>query len=533
MGPMKKNYTLRELCRFRPGTFAEVIYRNATLYPDTEAFVCEEKRITFQAFNKRSNQLANSLKNYGVKKGAVIGVLSWNRLEYADVFGAAMKGGYILAHLNPRLNSQELKYLINDSESIVLFIEKEFVPLIKPIHDQLNLLKKIIIFNASSKNDSDYEGFLEGNSQEEPDVDIKPTDPLSIVYTSGTTGVPKGALYTHGQKMDSTVYKALDIGAQLQDRHLLILPMFHIGGDSHLWPFFVTGGCNVIVPSPSFKPESVLSIIEKEKITDVQIVPTQLVSLINFPDVKKYALKTLKRIWYAASPMPVEILKKGISIFGPIFMQGYGMTESGPHTTVLKQVDHTASRIEENPRILSSCGQPGLGVQIRIVDEKGEDIENGEVGEIIVRSNRVMESYWQKPEETTATIKDGWLYTGDMAWSDDRGFIYIADRKKDMIVSGGENVYPKEVEDILYRHPDILEAAVVGAPDPYWVERVHAVIVLKENTNVSADEIIKFCKEHIAGYKTPKSIELVNELPKSPQGKILKKEIRKRLKEDK
>ena len=533
MSRMGKNYTLKELSRYQPGTFAEVIYRNAILYPDTEAFVCEENRVTFQEFNKRSNRLANSLKDKGYEKGAVIGILSWNRMEYADVYGAAMKGGYILAHLNPRLSSQELKYVINDSRSRVLFLEKDFIPLIQGIRNELGTLEQVIVFDDAPDDMSGYDQFLTGNPDEEPQTGIREDDPVAIVYTSGTTGVPRGALYTQGQKMDSTVYKALDIGAQLGDRHLLILPMFHIGGDSHIWPYFITGGCNVIVPSPSFKPESILSMIEEEKITDVQIVPTQLVSLINFPDVKKYTLNTLKRIWYAASPMPVEIIKQGLAIFGPIFMQGYGQTESGPHATVLGLVNHTASQIDKFPGILGSCGQPGLGVQIRIVDEHGTDIEDGQVGEIIIRSKRVMDSYWHKPDETAATIKDGWLYTGDMGWCDDRGFIYIADRKKEMIVSGGENIYPKEVEEVLYRHPDVLEAAVVGAPDPYWVERVHAVIVLKDGAAVSAEKITGFCKEHISGYKTPKSVEFVSELPKNPQGKILKKVIRKRLEDNK
>ncbi len=227
--------------------------------------------------------------------------------------------------------------------------------------------------------------------------------------------------------------------------------------------------------------------------------------------------------------MPTEVLKRGLSVFGPIFIQGYGLTESGPHTTVLSKAAHrTLDGDPEEQRVLASCGQPCLGVHMRIVDGEDNDLPPGQIGEIIVRSERIMVEYWRKPDETKETIRDGWLYTGDMGYYDEKGFIYIADRKKDMIITGGENVYPKEVEDVLYRHPAVKEAAVIGVPDPYWVERVHALVVLKENAQAEEEDIISFCRKHIAHYKAPKSVEFVESLPKNPQGKILKKEIRKR-----
>jgi long-chain acyl-CoA synthetase len=320
--------------------------------------------------------------------------------------------------------------------------------------------------------------------------------------------------------------KALDIGVEFGDRHLVVLPMFHIGGDSHIWPFFLMGGCNVIAPPPPFDPAGTLQLIVEEQITDIHVVPTQLISLLSVPNIEEYDLRHLKRMWYAASPMPTEVLKQGLSVYGPVFLQGYGQTESGPDATVLKKADHLCSDGSmQEESVLGSCGQPCIGVHIRIVDEAGRDVEAGEIGEIIVKSRRIMTGYWRKPEETKETIRDGWLYTRDLGYYNERGFIVIAGRREDMIITGGENVYPTEVEDVIYRHPAVREAAVIGIPDPYWVERVHALVVLKENAQAAEEDIIDFCKERIARYKAPKSVEFVESLPKNPQGKIVKREI--------
>jgi acyl-CoA synthetase (AMP-forming)/AMP-acid ligase II len=232
--------------------------------------------------------------------------------------------------------------------------------------------------------------------------------------------------------------------------------------------------------------------------------------------------------------MPVELLRKGLEIFGPVFAQGYGQTESGPQVSFLSREAHQVlDKPLEEQRVLRSCGQPSIGVHVRIIDEDNNDVEPGIPGEIIVQSDSIMLEYWRKPEDTSDVIIDGWLHTGDMGYYDEKGYIYIVDRKKDMIVTGGENVYPREVEEVLYGHPAIAEAAVIGIPDPVWVERVHAAVILKEGATSTEDEIIAFCKENMTAYKAPKSVEFLKSLPKSPQGKILKKEIRKRYLEEK
>lgn len=524
---MSDKLILRELSRYQLGTFADIIYRNAILFPDNEAFVCGIERITFRRFNERVNSVVHGLQALGIQKGEVIGILSWNCLEYPEVFGAAMKGGYVIALYSPRLKADELTRVINDSEPRVLFLGPDCVEVIETIRNRFSKTDYFLVFGDACGDIMSYRGTMENHSSDEPDPVVGEYDPLVIFYTSGTTGTPRGALYSHREKLENTIVKALDIGLEFGDRHLVVLPMFHVGGDSHIWPFFLTGGCNVIVPKPSFDPVETLQTIRSERITDVHIVPTQLVSLLAVPDIKRHDLSCLKRIWYAASAMPLEVLKHGLSIFGPVFLQGYGQTESGPHATVLRKSDHVCpNESTGESSVMASCGQPSIGVHMRIVDEEGHDVEAGKIGEIIIRSRRIMSKYWRRPEETAEAIRNGWLYTGDMGYYDEKGYIYIADRKKDMIITGGENVYPKEVEDVLYRHPAVEEATVIGVPDDYWVERVHAVVVLKKGTDATAESLISFCREHLAHFKAPKSVEFVDTLPMSPAGKVLKREIR-------
>jgi acyl-CoA synthetase (AMP-forming)/AMP-acid ligase II len=520
---------LKELCRYNRGTFADIIYRNALLHADDEAFVCGAHRITFARFNARVNSLIHALGALKVKKGDVLGILSWNCLEYPDVYGAAMKGGFIASPFSPRLGIDELEYLINYSEANTLFFDPALASIAVDLRARLSKVRNYISFGDTVADMLSHPQLLAAYPSSEPEVQVSKDDPLIILYTSGTTGVPRGALYTHSRKLDNTRIKALEMGAKPGDKHVMVLPFFHIGGDSHVWPFFIVGGCNVIMAQKSFDPQAVLQTIQDEKATDMQIVPTQLNALLSFRDLKAYGLSSLRRIYYAASPMPVELLRRGLAVFGPIFSQGYGQTESGPQICSLpRQAHQVLNRPADEQKILSSCGQPSLGVHVRVVDENNKDVAPGAVGEIIAQSDSLMAGYWRRPAETDQALQNGWLHTGDMGLYDEKGFIYIVDRKKDMIVSGGENVYSREVEDVLYMHPAVAEAAVIGIPDPVWVERVHALVVLNRGAEVTEQEIIAFCKTHIAHFKAPKGIEFVESLPKSPQGKILKKEIRQK-----
>ena len=525
---MSKKFMLKDLSRYKVGTYADIIYRNALLYGDDLAFKCgSEESATFGEFNARVNSLIHALQSMGVKKGDVLGILSWNCLEYADVYGAAMKGGYIAAPFNARLQADELDYLINYSETNTLFVGPEMVDLVHSLRPRLPKVKNYIAFKGPAPDMISHHDLLTKYPKEEPVVLVEEDDPLFIFYTSGTTGIPRGALYSHARGMDDTMRCAIALTLEYGLKHVQIMPLFHVGGAKTLWAFFFVGASNVIMPQISFDPATTLQTIQDEKATDIHIVATHLASFLALPDVDKYDVSSLKRMFYAASPMPVEILKRGMKTWGPIFLQFYGSTEDGPHVTMLSKQQHNIlDQTPEEQVSLASAGFPLIGVHVRIVDEQENDVGPGEVGEIIVHSKSVMQEWWLKPEETLETVKDGYVHTGDMGRYDEKGFIYIVDRKRDMIVSGGENIFPREVEEILYQHPAVQETAVIGIPDPFWVEKVHAIVVLKKGESITDQELIEFCKQRLARFKAPKSVEFVEALPKSPAGKILKKEIR-------
>jgi long-chain acyl-CoA synthetase len=526
---MAANYILKELCRYNIGTFADVIYRNALLYPDQEAFIYRSQRITYSEFNARVNSLIHALQTMGVKKGDVIGILSYNCVEYADVYGAAWKGGFIASPFNFRLQASELDYLINYSEANTLFVGPELVDIVNSLRSRLTKVKNFISLEGSAPDMIRHDDLLANYPKKEPDVQVAEDDPLSIIYTSGTTGMPRGSLYTHRGLMDDTKNLIIEMGLQPGDRHIQVMPLYHIGGLHHFRAFLFIAGCNFIMPQRSFDAAATLQTIQDEKATDIDIVPTHLVAMLAVPDLKKYDLSSLKRMWYAASPMPVEVLKKGLKTWGPIFAQGYGQTETGPEISDLPRKDHMVTDAPSKEQgVLASAGRPSIGVHVRIVNEKNNDVGSGEVGEIIVQSKHLMIEYWHKPDDTREALVNGWVYTGDMGYYDEKGYVFIVDRRKDMIVSGGENIYPREIEEVLYSHPAVSEVAVIGIPDSYWVERVHAVVTLKQGASVTADELIAFCKKNLARYKAPKSVEFVDALPKNPSGKILKKELREK-----
>lgn len=518
---------LASACPYKEGLMADIILRNALFYPDREVYVYGEQRITFEEYNNRVNRLIHALLQNGLKKNDVLGVLSWNCIEYMDVFGAADKGGFIIAPFNVRMSKSEIEYLIHNSETVALFIGPEFIDIIQDLKPRLSGVKIFINFGKPAQGMHIYKQFVSGSTDDEPDIEISDDDPVFICYTSGTTGIPRGALYTHGRFRESVIGHTLDVPIGEGGRILGLTPPFHIARIMSRGYSFLQAATTVVIKT--FEPRSVMQIIEREKITDISVVPTQLAMLLDLHDFTSFDISSLKRVNYMGSPMPLELLRRGMAAFGPIFCQGYGQTESGPDITFFKEKDH---EILDNPSVqrerLLSCGRPAIGVHVRIVDDNGHDVDPGQVGEIVAKSRHIMKEYWRNPDETRKAIKNGWLHTGDMGHYDEEGYIYIVDRKDDMIVSGGENIYPREVEEVLYKHPAVLECAVFGIPDKKWIEAVHAIVAFKEGVSASIEDLIQFCKNNMAKYKAPKSIEIVSEIPKNPAGKILKKELRRK-----
>jgi acyl-CoA synthetase (AMP-forming)/AMP-acid ligase II len=525
---VEKNQKLFQLmCRHRVGFMADLMLKNALLYPDRTAFVYDNQRETYKEYNDHVNQLVHALRDKGLKKGDVLGVLSWNSIEYAEVFGAAEKGGFITAPINTRLSADEISYLIKDSESRVLFIGREFKELVEKLRPAIPGVKHFIGLDYTDNDIENYSSLLSNFPLEEPVTDIHTDDPLFICYTSGTAGLPKGALYTHGRFRESVMNFAINVPLANDCVYTGQMPLFHIGGIRGRAYLMTNAARHIILRK--FDAEKFAQLISAEKVTEFGAVPTQIAMWMDLPDFEDYDFSSLTGIRYAASPMPFELLKKILKKFGPICCQGFGQTESGPSITFLKEPDHdVTSASKEKRQRLKSCGRPAFGVQVRIVDENRIDLPSGQVGEIIAKSNHIMKEYWKKPEETRKKIVDGWLHTGDMGYYDNGGYIFLVDRKEDMIVTGGENVYPREVEEILYKHPSVRECSVFGIPDPKWVEAVHAVVALRQGMTTTPEELIAFSKTNLTGYKAPKSIDIMDELPKNATGKIMKRKIKEK-----
>ncbi len=509
-------------------TIGDLLVRNAHKFPDKPALVFEEVRLTFGQLNERVNRLANSLLEQGLKKGDRIGALVHNCHQFIEIYFAAAKTGGIFCPYNNHLKQWEVKDILDYSTPRFLFVDGDFADGVSGLKDQLSFVEKYICLQKpANAYMQDYEALISRGQKAEPDTTVLEDDVLSIIFTAGTTGRPKGAMRTHRHLMADATASVIELRVGYDEAVLITFPMYHVACEDNIVRHSYMPNTIHIRREGGFNPEQVLEYISKERISRCQFVPTMIHSLIQVPDVKKYDLSSLQLILYAGSSMPVELLKKALSVFPCGFAQMYGQTESGPFTTVLKPEDHILDGSEKRVERLLSSGKPAVNYEIRVVDENENDVPIGQVGEIIGKSEAMMIGYWQMPEETEKKLKNGWLHTGDLGKLDEDGYVYIVERKNDLIISGGVNIYPREIEEVLYRHPAVSEASVIGLSDEHWGEVVKAVIVLKQGAFASETEIIEFCGKHLAGFKKPKSVDFWKELPKSPQGKILKKEIRK------
>jgi long-chain acyl-CoA synthetase len=456
----------------------EMLVRNAHKFPRKTALICEGVRLDYRALNERVNRLSHSLLNKGLRKGDRIGVLIHNSHQFVELYFAAAKTGAIFCPYNNHLNKAELQAVINYSEPRILVLDEDYGDLVAAIRGELSSVEQCLsLQRPSAPFIVDYEELMSTGSDQEISARIVDDDVISIFFTAGTTGKPKGAVRTHRHLVTNAITDVIELRVEYDEKVLISFPMYHIACEDNIVRHTYMPNTLVIKREGAFNPDEVLQLIETEQITRCQLVPTMLHTLLQSPHIDTYDLSSLRLILYAGAPMPVELLKRALQRFRCGFAQLYGQTESGPLTTALKPEDHVLEGSEAQLARLASAGKAVVRYEIRIVDDADRDVAVGEVGEIIGRSEAMMQGYWNLPDETAEKLKNGWLHTGDLGRFDADGYVYVVERKNDMIISGGVNIYPREIEEVLYQHPAVQEAAVIGVPDEYWGEASKAVVV--------------------------------------------------------
>lgn len=503
---------------------SDVVDMNSRRYPAKEAVCFEGNRITFSRFRDRVYRAANGLLSM-LQPGDRVAILSENSHQYAELYFAAPSAGLILVPVNYRLVEREIAYIINNSGARAFIVGDDYVDRVEGMRGEIPDVEHFLCIGDTPQGMVDYEELISRSPADKPQLELDEDLVAWLIYTSGTTGFPKGTMITHRNVLAKFFNLMLNGNTSSHEVSLFNFPLFHIAGSVALAQLYAGSTIHLI---KKFDPEQVLSLIERERITSTGFAPTMFNFLLRHPAIDKYDYSRVERIGYGASSMPVELLREGIDRFGGIFTQAYGLTESTGTITSLKTEDHVIEGPEKVVRRLASCGRELVNVWVRVVDGEGNDVQpEGQMGEIVVRGDNVMKGYWKNEDATAEAIIDGWLHTGDMAWVDDEGYIFITDRQTDMIISGAENIYPREIEEVIYRHPSVLEVSVIGYPDEVWGESVRAVIKLKDGQGAAEEEIMELCRSSLAGYKKPRSILFIEEeLPKNPSGKILKKVLR-------
>lgn len=503
-------------------TLGEVLARWSRRTPDREALVFKDKRYTYSQFNERVNRLANSLMGLGIGKGDKVAVLFMNCMEIMECYFALAKIGAVVVPNNFRYTGRELAYQIDQSDSKALIFSEMFQEVVNSIRPQLPKVKLYICVSEKGVEDTtDYERLVQEGSPEEPLVPVEDDDPAFIMYTAGTTGRPKGAVLTHKNQIMLAINASIERGAGLIGKQLLVFPLFHEAATGFVIIGAFLGATTVILDTPA--PENIMTAIQEEKIQSVGLVPALWNWIVNHPNFKDYDLSSLEQGTTGAAPMPLELKRKIVELLPNMRLsEAFGMTETTASGTLAQHEDFLAKQ--------GTVGKVTINVEIRVVDDNDNDVPVGEVGEIVYRGPTVLKEYYKMPEATAEAFKRGWFHSGDLVRQDEAGFVYVVDRKKDMIISGGENIYPAEIEEVLYTHPKILEAAVIGVPDPDWGESVKAIVVPKQGETLTEEEVIEHCKKNLASYKKPKSVDFVDALPRNPQGKVLKFALREKYK---
>ena len=505
-----------------------LINRAVGEYPDRMALVYGGVRRTFRELDGRVNALANGLLAMGVRKGDRVGMLLSNRPEFIEIDFALSKTGMVRVPLNARLTAADHEYMLNDSEADLLIFGEGFTETVRAIRPGLKTVRRFIRVGGVSRDDFpealDYETMIRENAPTEPPGEIEEQDLHTLFYTSGTTGKPKGAMLSQKSWASVAVNLILDYGPVTGDDVILNTQPLSHGAGFFVLPYFIRGATNVLIPE--FKPAVVFETIERERVTVLKLVPSMLYQLLDAPEKNRYDLGSLHSIIYGGSPIAVPRLSEAIRFFGRKLVQLYDKAEAPMCITTLSKQDHVVEGSPEAVKRLSSAGKPCVNVEVRTADEQGKDCPPEEVGEVIVRGDHLMTGYWKLPEATADTLRNGWVHTGDLGYFDSAGFLFLVDRKRDVIISGGFNIYPKEIEDAIVGHPKVKEVAVIGVPDEKWGEAVKALVVPVEGVELNGEEIIDHCRRRLAGFKKPKSVEFLKALPLNPYGKVQKTVLR-------
>ncbi len=493
-------------------TFASPLERALRVAPDSCAVVCEDRRRTYAELGERCRRLAGALRDLGLKKGDRVAVHALNSDQYLELFFAVPAAGLVLVPINSRLAEPEVVEILADSGASVLFTDQDSAP----TGVELECVRI----------PDGYEALIDCADEAELGQGVFEDDLAALFYTSGTTGAAKGAMHSHRGLLASGLNFMATWPFGPETRWIICSPMFHTGGILGVLATVWHGGTHVILPA--FKPDLALDVIARERVTHTLMVPTMLAAAAEAQLAQPRDVSSLRYLSHGASPIAAETLRRAHRAFPDAeLLHVYGTTETTPITTLMRYEERVLDAAE-----VKSCGQPAVGVDVRILDANAQEAPPGVVGEVVVRGPSVMLAYWKKPRETAEVLRDGWYRSGDLGYRDSHSFIFLVDRVKDMIVTGGENVYCAEVESALYDHPNVLEAVVFGIPDDRWGEAVHALVVLREqefprDQELSSDALIAHCRERIAGYKVPKGIEIREEsLPKSAAGKVLKRDLR-------
>jgi len=498
----------------------KILTLTANKFPGRTAIIFENHRFTYQEFNWRANQFAHALLQLGLKKGEKVAALLFNSNQFVEVYCGTAKVGGVFTPVNFRFAPGEAQYVIHHSDARFFVFGDEFSDLVEKIRPKLHKVKFFISVGNPPSGAFDYESLLDKSSREEPGLTLSEKDLCQLMYTSGTTGRPKGVLITHRNVLWNLVNALLGREEKEGEISLVIGPLYHTAAlNNHFTIRVAMAGTSILLKR--FEPKRVMEIIEKEKVTVISGAPAVYHHLLALPDLERYDTSSITKCTSGAAILPDESREKLLKLFPNArgIYDVYGCTEASPNITILKAEDSLRKR--------ECVGPPLPFLEVRIVDERDRDLPTGEVGELICRGPNVMKGYYKDRKTTQETLRGGWLHTGDLARMDHEGFIYIVDRKKDMIVSGGENIYPREIEEWLYHHPKIQDVAVIGVPDQLWGESVKAFIVLKRGESMKEEDVIEYCKSHLASYKKPKVVEFVEVLPRNPSGKVLKTELRR------